>query len=219
MILIHPSSLGKIMTDAKSKKPDDLSVGAMTYCRQLAKEFVYGYRQSVSSKYMEKGIACEDKSIALYNEVFFSGLVKNPQRRSNEWLTGECDIDTGSKIVDIKTSWSLDTFPVVKDDALDKDYEWQGRAYMMLWDRPLFEVAFCMVSTPADLIKWEDHAAHLVDHIDPVLRVTTVEYARDEKLEELIKIKVEAARKYINQVLDVIAGDHAGAIIKRGIAE
>jgi len=215
MILIHPSSLGKIMADAKSKKPEDLSIGAMTYCRQLAKEFVYGYREQISSKYMEKGIICEDQSIALYNEVFFTNLSKNPQRKKNEWLIGECDIDTGKKIIDIKTAWSLSTFPVVKSDVYDTGYEWQGRGYMMLWDRPVFELVYCMVSTPTELIGWEDESAHYVDHIDPALRVTSVEYLRDEEKESLIKIKVDAARKYINFVLDEIGKDHAGSVISK----
>jgi hypothetical protein len=213
MILFHPSSLSKIMTDAKSKKPEDLSVGAMMYCRQLAKEFIYGYRAAPSSKHMEKGLICEDQAIALYNEVFFTNLAKNPKRIENEWLTGECDLDTLKKIIDIKASWSLATFPATKADAHDPDYEWQGRAYMMLWDRPLFELAFCMVSTPMELIGYEDESAHIVDHIDPALRVTTVEYARDAEKEDLIKIKVTSARAYINKILDQIGLDHSGVKI------
>jgi len=212
MILFHPSSLSKIMTNAKSQKPADLSVGAMTYCRQLAKEHVYGFRQHVSTKQMEKGIVCEDQSIALYNEVFFTNLVKNTERRSNDYLTGEIDVTTGSKVVDIKSSWSLATFPCVKSDAYDADYEWQGRGYMMLWDLPIFELAFCMVSTPEHLIGYEDPGAHIVDHIDPSLRVTTVEYPRDMEKEELIKIKVTSARKYIDEIIDQITRDHSGVV-------
>lgn len=213
MILIHPSSLGKLMSDAKSKKPEDLSAGAKTYCMQLAKEIVYDFRTSVSSKYLEKGTICEDQSIALYNEVFFTNLVKNPSRRSNEWLVGECDIDTGKKIIDIKSSWSLQTFPATKADAHDTDYEWQGRGYMMLWDRPLFELAYCMVSTPEELIGWEDQAIHTVDHIDPTLRITNVIYPRDEAKENLIKIKCTAAQQYINQLIEQITAEHAGVTL------
>lgn len=212
MILFHPSSLSKIMTDAKSKKVEDLSVGAMTYCRQLAKERIYSYRATVSTKHMEKGIICEPDSLALYNEVHFTNLTKNTLRLSNDWLTGECDIDTGTKIIDLKSSWSLATFPATKEDAHDPDYEWQGRGYMMLSDRPVFELAFCMVSTPMELIGYENESAHIVDHIDPALRVTTVEYLRDMELEEKIKIKVEAARRYINKIFDQIATDHGGAL-------
>lgn len=215
MILIHPSSLSKLMPDAKSKKPRDLSVGAQTYCRQLAKEFVYGYRASVSTKHMEKGTRCEDESIALYNEVNFTNVAKNPQTKRNQWLVGTCDIDTGTKIVDIKSSWSLATFPCIKSDADDSDYAWQGRGYMMLWDRDVFELAFCMVSTPLDLIGYEDKSAHIVDHIDPAWRVTTFEYERDLDLEEKIMLKVESAQRYIEQIIDEISTDHAGAAVKR----
>lgn len=210
MILFHPSSLGKIMTDAKSKKPEDLSVGAKTYCTQLAKEFVYQYHAYVSTKYMEKGIICEDESIALYNEVFFTNLVKNRQRKSNQWLTGECDLDNGTRITDIKTAWSLSTFPALKADVHDNDYEWQGRGYMMLWERPEFELAYCMVSTPMELIGYEDESAHHVDHIDPALRVTSIVYERDMDKERLIQIKAAAAQQYVQQMIEQITQDHGG---------
>lgn len=209
MILIHPSSLGKLMADAKSKKPEDLSAGAMTYCRELAKQAVYGYTPSISSKYLDKGRIVEQQSIELYNEVFFTDLVKNTERKTNQWLNGECDIFTGSKIIDIKSSWSIASFPAIRADAEDSDYKWQGRAYMMLWDCDQFEIAYCLVNTPAELIGFEDESLHYVDHIAPELRVTTVSYERDKEKEELIKIKVESARKYIDQIIQQIAHDHA----------
>ena len=132
MLRIRASSLGKIMTDPKGS--ETLSVGAKTYIAKLAKEFVYGYEETITSKYMDKGIIMEDASIALYNSVNFTGYQKNTERKTNDWITGECDIFTGKQIIDIKTSWSLSTFPVTKAQAEDKDYEWQLRAYMMLWN-------------------------------------------------------------------------------------
>lgn len=74
MILIHPSSLSKLMSDAKSKKPEDLSAGAMTYCRELAKQAVYGYTPQIASKYLDKGLIVEPQSIDLYNTVFFTDI-------------------------------------------------------------------------------------------------------------------------------------------------
>ena len=134
------SSLGRIMTDAqaidpalltedlavisrKTKKSDEekamlaplkeqsLSAGAKTYLDTLAKEFVYSYERTISSKYLEKGLMVENDSIELYNSVFFTSLEKNTERRDNEWITGECDIAAPRKIIDIKSAWSLDTFP------------------------------------------------------------------------------------------------------------
>lgn len=197
------------MTDTKSKNDNELSAGAITYCRELAKQHVYGYTPSISSKYLDKGIIVEPQSIALYNEVFFCDLKKNTQRRENEWLSGECDIFTGEKTIDIKSSWSVATFPATEAEAEDKDYEWQGRGYMMLWGVEYHEVAYCLVDTPAELIGYEDESLHCVEHIAPELRITRVTYRRDLALEEKIKKKVEAARRYIEQVIQQIKIEHA----------
>jgi hypothetical protein len=209
MLKIRCSSLSKIMTEPKAKT-EKLSVGAKTYIEDLAKEFVYGYQKVISSKEMEKGTLVEDHSIELVNNVFFTSYVKNTERRENEWLTGECDIYVpNTKIIDIKSPWSLATFPATVFAGQDKDYEWQGRGYMMLWDVDQFEINYCMVNTPDELIRFEDPSVHYVDHIDPSLRITRVPYERDRSLEEKIKEKVEAAREYFTQITEMIALEHA----------
>jgi hypothetical protein len=196
------------MTEPKSKD-EVLSVGAKTYVEDLASEFVYGYTKLISSKEMDKGIIVENASIALLNDVMFTSYAKNTERKTNDWLTGECDIDTGSKIIDIKSSWSLPTFPATVRAGRNKDYEWQLRGYMMLWDREEAEIAYCMVTTPDELIRFEPTEIHYVDHIDPALRVTRVPYQRDKALEEKIKAKIEAARSYFDEVVELIATEHA----------
>lgn len=231
------SSLGRIMTDAqsidpelltdelaviarKTKKTDEekailaplkersLSAGAKTYLESLAKEFVYGYELNVSSKYLEKGQMVEGDSIDLYNSVFFRSVEKNTERRENEWITGEADIIQPDRITDIKSAWSLATFPATAEQAHDVDYEWQGRAYMWLWQKPSFELAWCLVDTPPDLIGYEDETLHYVSHINPALRVTTKVYTRDLEMEDKIKRKVEAANSYIQRVIRQIVEQH-----------
>lgn len=208
MLRIRCSSLSKIMTEPKSKD-EVLSVGAKTYIEDLAKEFVYGYVKEVSSKEMEKGLIVEQACIELLNEVLFTNYVKNTERRENDWLTGECDIFTGRKIHDIKAPWSLATFPATVFAGRDKDYEWQLRGYMMLWNVDESEIDYCMVSTPDELIRYEPESIHYVDHIDPMLRVTRVPYKRDKSLEDKIKVKVDAARLYFEQIAQTIAEEHA----------
>lgn len=209
MLKIRCSSLSKIMTEPKNKS-DKLSVGAKTYIEELAKEFVYDFQKVVTSKEMEKGQLVEPHSIALINDVFFTSYEKNTERRENDWLTGECDIWVPRvKIIDVKSPWSLATFPATAFAGDNKDYEWQGRGYMMLWDEDLFEINYCMVNTPDELIKFEDPGMHYVDHIEPSLRITRVFYKRDLSLEDKIKEKVEAAREYFNQVCEQIAVEHA----------
>lgn len=205
-ILFRASALSAIMTDGKGK--DELSVGAKTYVTKLAKEFVYGYDERITSKYMDKGIRVEDASIDLYNAVKLTSYAKNAERRQNAWITGEADIVATHKIIDIKSSWCLTTFPVLAEQGEDKGYEWQLRAYMMLWDKPYAEIAYCLVSTPDDLIGWEAPSLHQVDHINRELRVTLVPYERDLVLEEKIKVKVDAARIYYEQIVREIANQH-----------
>lgn len=208
MIKIRASSLGLIMTEPKAKD-EILSVGAKTFLDGIAKEYSYGFHEVISGKYMDKGIIVEDQSIELYNSVFFTDYVKNTERKTNKWLTGECDIFVpGKKIIDIKSSWSLPTFPSVARQGRDKLYEWQGRAYMMLWDVDLFDIAYCMVNTPDELIKYEQEELHYVDHINESMRVTIVPYERDKSLEEKIKIKVEAAQEYLGNLVAQISVEH-----------
>jgi predicted 2-oxoglutarate/Fe(II)-dependent dioxygenase YbiX len=79
---------------------------------------------------------------------------------------------------------------------------------MMLWDKPRADIAYCLVSTPTDLIGWENKSLHQVDHINRELRVTIVPYERDSTLEDKIKVKVEAARVYYDQVIQEISKQH-----------
>lgn len=205
------SALAEIMTEPKSKN-EVLSVGAKTCIEKIAKQIVYGYDEEVSSKAMEKGILVEQQSIDLYNEVFFTNHVKNTVRKTNDWITGECDIATPRKIIDIKSSWSLATFPATAARGEDKTYEWQGRAYMWLWDVDQFEIAYCLVNTPDELIGYEQQDLHYVDHINAELRVTRVQYTRDRELEDRIKQKVEDANLYLQAVIRQIADEHAHAL-------
>jgi hypothetical protein len=232
------SSLGLIMTDAKSiddrlltpeiaeisrktKKTDDekqmiqgllersLSAGAKTEIKSMAKEHVYDFKEVITGKYMDKGLIVEDQAIELYNSVFFTNYKKNTVRLTNEWITGECDIIIPKvRGIDIKSSWSLATFPAVAEDGEDKLYEWQCRGYMMLHEVPEWEVAYCMVNTPDELIKYEQESLHFVDHIPEELRITRVQYKRDMALEEKIKRKVEAARAYLTRIVEQIQEQH-----------
>lgn len=216
--LLTPELL--IISKKKTKTDDDklalapfwdfsLSAGAKTCVEKIAKQTIYGYEEIVTGKYMDKGIQVEDAAIELYNSVMFTNHSKNTERKTNEWITGECDIVTPQKITDIKNAWSLSTFPVTANQGRDKGYEWQLRAYMMLWDVDLAEIAYCLVDTPDELVGWEDATLHSVGHIPQELRLTLVQYRRDKVLEEKIKRKCEAANKYLTAIMQQIADEHA----------
>jgi hypothetical protein len=195
---IRCSALGKIMTNPR-KKSETLSATCKTYIKELVKEDLFGYKSTIDSKYLTKGIDMEDTSIDLYNEVHSTLYLKNTERLENEFITGECDINAEDKIIDIKSSWSLETFPASPEDVNNKDYEWQLRGYMMLYNKPKAELAYCMVSTPDYLLKeWDNLGIHKVDSHDPFLRVTTISFERDrDKERDIIDRVIECGKFYI----------------------
>jgi len=184
-----------------------LSAGAKTYMEEIVNENVLGTNNRVSSNAMRKGTEVEDDSIALFNEVHGTNYEKNVGKEENDWIKGECDVedDEVDLIVDAKSSWSLKTFPTLPRHINNKMNEWQGRGYMFLYDRGMFTLAYCMVSTPEHLIEkaleygTEKEENHFVDHIDPRLRVTNVHFVRDLEKEEHIKLVVEACIVYADE--------------------
>ena len=118
----------------------------------------------------------------------------------DELMTGEADIVTDASIIDIKTSWSLDTFPVMAEDGYDAIYEWQLRAYMRLYDRPKAELIYCMVTTSNELLnEWENLDIHRVDHIAPEKRITVLSFDRDEAKEQEMVERLQVANEYYNE--------------------
>ena len=199
----HPSSIGKLMTNGRGK--NEVGATAKSYIKQVAKENFYGYRSEINSKYIQKGLMQEQDSIDLLNTVRFEGYEKNTVRMVNEVMTGECDIITNDSIIDIKTSWSLDTFPVMAEDGYDTLYEWQLRAYMMLYDRPKAELIYCMVTTSNELLnEWENLDIHRVDHIAPEKRITVLSFERNEDKEIEMLDRLKWASEYYDEYYSLL---------------
>ena len=196
------SQLGKLMTSSRTKG-EVLGQTAKSYIIQKAKEDFYDYKVELINKYLMKGIHQEQDSIDLLNAVRFESYKKNEKREENEWLTGSCDIITEELIIDVKTSWSLETFPATNYELKDLSlYEWQGRAYMWLYDMPTFELSYVMVSTADDLLSdYDSYAIHKVDHIDPAKRITSIRFERDKELEIQMAERLIEATKFYKEVL------------------
>jgi hypothetical protein len=195
------SSLGKLMANDRSGK--NMGQTAKSYIIQKAKEDFFEYRSELNSKYITKGLAQEQDSINLLNLVRLEDYKKNEERVDNEWLSGCCDIITDTSIIDIKTSWSLDTFPATSYELKDtSDYEWQGRAYMWLYDMPSFELCYVMVTTAPEIMgEYENGALHYVDHIAPEKRITSITFERDKEIEIQMAERLILATEFYNEVL------------------
>ena len=73
----------------------------------------------------------------------------------------------------------------------------------MLYDREIFELVFCLVTTKDEFInQWEQIDLHRVDHIEPEKRITSVIYERDLDKEMLIREKLIFANEYYSQYIN-----------------
>ena len=213
-ILFRCSSIGRLMTEPKSKSSGPLSEGAKTYIRELVAQEIFGVDFEFSSKQTEKGIEVEQQSIDMLNRVRGLHLTKNTERRDNGFISGECDLFDPSRRRghDIKSPWSVATFPIVPEACEDKLYEWQMRGYMALWDADEWEVNYCLVDTPDRLIGYEPLQLHIVGHIPENMRITTWTVTRDLEKEAAIMTKIEHARAYFRQVVAEFDATHQADI-------
>lgn len=212
--MIRCHLIDKIMTDPRSKKEvwSETAKGAMM---EMVRENLFGVRKSLDDvKAVQKGLACEDAGIQLYNDVFMYDLKKVPDadRRNNGIITGVPDLVAVSskKGVDIKIAYSLLTFPLTSDDCDKKGYEWQARGYMCLFDVPVWEIAYCAIDTPESLLRdWDDRSIHIIDPAIPMHhRITVARYERDLEIEAEMLAKCKAANEWIENATRQFAVEH-----------
>ena len=192
------SSLDSIMTKGRSKT--GLSATAQQVIRDMTNSELYNTPITISGKYLDKGIECEDDSIMLFNNVFFKSLTKNDRRLTNDYITGECDLLDTDTVIDIKTSWSLKTFAKQRYDTTS--YEWQLRGYMWLYDKAKACTAHCLVDTPDDLCQFEQEVhkfGHIAEH-DRVIIGNVIE--RDQELEQQIINKWHECLEFRHELIE-----------------
>lgn len=158
--LFHPSMLGDLMTEGRSKSDPfgETCKKALVSCFIEAR---YGRKKDLANKYVMKGLAVEEDSITLYSRVKKSFFLKNETTLSNDLFTGTPDlfigesIESATEIIDIKSSWDIHTFFNVLINPINKKYVWQGQAYMNLTGAKKFRLAYCLVNTPEVMINDE----------------------------------------------------------------
>lgn len=152
----HPSSLGLIMTNAKSG--EGLGETCKGHLLECWIEETYGRTKDVTNKYMEKGTLVEEDSITLYSLATKTFYKKNKETIQNDFLIGTPDLFTGPEIRkaetvrDIKSSWDIFTFHAVIGKPLNKNYDWQLQGYSDLTGADDLGLVYCLVDTPLHLI-------------------------------------------------------------------
>lgn len=146
----------------KDKADPELSKGAKTYIKSVWLENEKGFREDITSKHCKKGLQAEEDSITLISMIDDVMYSKNTKRVTKANLTGECDVIHHNKeldvviIDDVKTSWNPRTF---MSSVLTTEYEWQGRAYMYLYDAEVFRLRYCLVDCPPEVYFTEKESA------------------------------------------------------------
>lgn len=157
------------------KDSEPLSETAKSHLKKL-----YGYQKygkwcaatDKGTKYTNKGTIAENDSLALLSKVKGINLVKNDERLNNDFLTGIPDAFIGESIykagyiIDVKTSWDIETFLVNLGRPLYSLYWWQIQGYLAITGAQVGEVAYCLVNTPQSLINNEIYK--LKDRMDVV---------------------------------------------------
>lgn len=202
MIQFRASTIGKLMAYPDR---DTLADSALTHVYELASQILLNWKPALNTFEIEKGRVVEDQTIALYNQVSGNFYVKNTERKTSDLFTGECDINEEDEdlILDIKSSYSKKTFPLIIREGDKKLYEWQLDTYMLLWNRNNAGLVFGLVDTPDHLIKkQEPEDWHIVGHIPPELRITTIFKERDAKREQQLINKTRVAQDVLLEILD-----------------
>jgi hypothetical protein len=212
------SALGKIWS-AKGEVTD----GNKTYLNELFVGEMEGIRKEIHSKYFTKGVFMEEDGIDLLNQTLYKGklILKNKERKHNGFIHGEADCLVGDIVYDIKNAWDRFTFGTA---SLTPIYEWQGRGYMWLWDKPKFRLFYCLNNMPEHLLCDEERKLfyahyfatmedeeyiklcmelrkkHNYDHMKLYERFRFWEIEHDEGKIEKLKAKIIKCRGYLNEL-------------------
>lgn len=222
------STLGKLMVNGRKK--GELSVTTQSYLRDIYIKEVYGRERDISNKYTDKGNYAEltnslDILSEHYNTLFLSTDLNNTEVE-NDYMTGHIDINKlPDRVIDIKSSWSIHTF--FEADGTNKEYEWQGWAYMWMAGKKKFDLAYCLANAPLWMVENEHkrkmyNFAHiqgtdeyeeisqywegfyeknmLFDDMPMGKRIRVFSFDFDETLVPKVIERIEQCREYLNNL-------------------
>lgn len=189
---IRCSQIGKIMGNAKVK--GELSAGTITYLKEWYAEQMYQDVEEIKSKYLDKGIECENDAIRHVANQFSLGIIKkNEQYFENEYLTGTPDILTKNIVIDTKCSWNGKTFLESVTSPINTDYEWQLRGYMALTDKSIAHLVYVLLDTPEHI----NYGREIVYQNPIQERFFSFQIERDLEKEQMIFDKVLKCREWL----------------------
>lgn len=182
---------------AEKKANPALPETCLTYLKEWYAEQVYGDREEIKSKYLDKGNLMESSAIDFVADRLGYGLLdKNEQFFENDFTMGTPDVITKTEILDTKCPWSSKTFLDSVLSPLSDAYYWQMQAYMGLTGLKSAKVCFCLMDTPADANYGREVS---YAEISPELKFHAKEVEFDEEAIEALKARVLLCRKWLEE--------------------
>lgn len=147
---VRASAAGKIMGKTGLGKTGE------TYLKNWVKGQLFNRQVEIKSKYLEKGNIMEDNSLdEVAKKLGLAILLKNEKHYSNKWMRGTPDAIVDDCVIDVKNSWSWETFPLVENEVPNTDYYWQLQCYMELTKKKRSKLIYTLLDTPEHLIQNE----------------------------------------------------------------
>jgi len=109
----------------------------------------------INSPKIFKGLSVEKEARDILTRVSGLFLTVNTERKQNEWVTGIVDVEPQGVVIDIKSSWSWESFSTILQEKPNEIYLRQGDSYMDLWHIPEFLLCHILVDTPSKLVEGE----------------------------------------------------------------
>jgi len=225
-IRFRASSFGNLMAESK-EKGNPIGKTCAGELIKIYNQEVYGRKKDITTKQMDKGVQCEDESIALFSIIEGELYTKNTERVENEWFSGLPDIFKGESIHnadvvgDIKSSYELDTFIPKYAEEPDKAYVAQLNVYYSLCNASGGFLTYCLVDCPMSILEQEKRSLlfkmNVVSEFSPIYleaaaelerlltfpdippneRVLKIDIPRNDELIEKMKAKVPVMREWL----------------------
>jgi hypothetical protein len=157
-----------------------------------------------------KGNLMEDESIYLVDRVLFGGvgLYKNSERKEDELIEGECDVEFDDVVIDVKSCWDSKTFYGKLEEGLTRDYVWQLKGYARLYNKSRAILAYTLVNTPTYACLQACHRGVKMDeitfdvdysHIPENERVIAYEVNLEDSDDKIIEDGVVKCREFLEE--------------------
>lgn len=225
-IKIHCSSLGKILTNPKSKadiEEGNLSATAKSHLIEVYARELYNFNKELNNKYVNKGWEVEPEAIEELSLQVRYPMEKNEEVFSSEYFVGTPDVITKNMVFDVKSSYDWITFLSNIPSELDPMYVAQVNGYLDLLGYDTGYIAYVLLDTPEsirnkekfyllssmDVISeespsfvkaWEEKEKNMIFSNHPIEeRILLFEVKKDQELLERAKQKVIKARQFLEE--------------------